>query len=132
MKFKVYHAMNWGLNSDLHFADDEEFCKKNIPHLANYKPIRDNYKLVAIVETFAIGETFRLTNHIDKEWQSNEGVTAFEHQNRSTSVGDLVEDENGKLFLVASIGFSEVEWDESGDYKVFKDERRNNTYLVRK
>lgn len=107
MKFKVYHGKDWALNSDLHFVDSVEIN----PHWeGGYKPIASNYRMVAEVETDALGMVFQLTNHIDKEWQENEGVKAYTDKARSTSVGDLIEDENGKLWMVAGIGFEEVEW----------------------
>jgi hypothetical protein len=125
MKFKVYHTKDWNLSSDLHFVNS---AKLNPHWVDGYKPIKENYKLVAEVETDSLGNVFGLTNHIDKSWQENEGVNAFVNKARSTSVGDLVEDENGKLWMVASIGFEEVEWYE-GETK-YHDNGRDGFYLI--
>jgi len=129
MKFKVYHAKEWSLNSDLHFIDDEKFCEKNFPYwVGGYKPIVNNYKIVADVETDCIGNVFQLTNHIDHSWQENQEVIAYTDKARSTSVGDLIEDENCQLWMVASCGFEKVEW-YIGQFKKFINERGCN-YLI--
>lgn len=99
MKFKVYHTKVWALNSLLHFNIDE------------YKPYADDYDLVAEVECDALGETFGLTNHIDYEWWENEGVTLFK-ESRSTSVGDVVVDENDDVHICASVGWEKTTWNE--------------------
>jgi len=101
-KFKVYHTRDWALNSKLHFDTE------------GYKPFKSNYKHVATVECEEFGETFSLTNHIEWAWWKNEGVELVE-ESRSTSVGDLVEDEAGKLWLVAGVGFEVVEWSSDDD-----------------
>ena len=97
--FKVYHTKNWELNTMLHFETD------------SYEPKKEDYKLVAIVDCEEFGDTFRLTNHIDTEWWNNKEVECIgEETHRSTSVGDLVEDEDGNLHLCASIGWEKVNW----------------------
>jgi len=120
MKYKVYHTRNWALNSKLHFIDSVELC----PEFQNgYKPFKSNYKLVAVVETDALGNTFGLTNHIDVEWWKNDGVELIE-ESRSTSVGDLVEDIDGNLWMCASCGWTEVKWadDKDDPYEIVSDE----------
>ena len=124
MKFKVYHAKEWSLNSDLHFVDS---AKINPHWEGGYKPIVSNYRMVAEVKCDSLGMVFQLTNHIDSAWQENEGVKSFAKKARSTSVGDLIEDENGKLHMVAGIGFEEVEW-YMGMFK--KHESRGGSYLI--
>ena len=98
---KVYHAKNFSLNSLLHF-DDVEI----------YNPFKEDYELVAVVNCEHVGETFQLTNSIERGWWENEEVCFVKDADgaRSTSVGDLVEDESGKLFLCCSIGWKEVVW----------------------
>jgi len=97
MKYKVFHTKSWALNANLHFSTDD------------YVPNKDDYDLVAVVESEQIGDVFRLTNHIDYAWWENEGVELVK-ESRSTSVGDLAEDKNGKLYLCASVGWEEKEW----------------------
>ena len=99
-KFKVYHTKCWALNSLLHFD------------IKTFNPHKDDYKVVAEVETDALGNVFGLTNHIEYEWWKNEGVTLIE-ESRSTSVGDVVEDGNGQLWICASVGWEKVEWNEN-------------------
>ncbi len=101
-EFKVYHTKSWVLNSNLHFNTE------------GYIPKKDDYELVALVNTDALGETFRLTNHIDVAWWENEEVEMVK-ESRSTSVGDVVEDENGKVWLCASVGWEEVKWEAEED-----------------
>jgi len=106
---KVYHTTNWAINSNLHFAEK-----------GTYKPVKSNYKLVAEVVGNDLGVAFQKTNHIDTAWWENDGVYKVE-ESRSTSVGDLMEMEDGTLIMVAGIGFDEVEWDENDEFIVVKD-----------
>jgi hypothetical protein len=107
---KVYHTTNWAINSNLHFADK-----------GTYKPVKSNYKLVAEVVGNDLGVAFQKTNHIDTAWWENDGVYKVE-ESRSTSVGDLMEMEDGTLIMVAGIGFDDVEWDETDEFIVVKDQ----------
>ena len=50
----------------------------------------------------ALEFTYSQTQHIDRPWFTNRAVQTHL---RSTSVGDLVADENGVLFVVESLGF---------------------------
>ena len=72
-------------------------------------PHKDDYDHVANVHCLDLGQTFQFTNHIDKAWWEHLNVDMVK-ESRSTSVGDVVEDENGKLWLCASVGWEEVEW----------------------
>jgi len=118
MEFKVYHSRNWALNSKLHFMESEKLC----PECKDgYKPFRSNYKAVAMVESDSIGMVFQYTNHIDRAWWENKNVRLIE-ESRSTSVGDLVEDETGQLWVCASVGWEKCEWNETDYWKVHKDE----------
>jgi len=111
-KFKVYHTRNWGLNSKLHFydADDKESNLKLCPEFVNgYVPVKENYKHVATVHCLDVEQAFYFTNHIDKAWFDHLNVNVVE-ESRSTSVGDLVEDEDGQLWFCAGCGWEKVEW----------------------
>jgi hypothetical protein len=88
--FKVYHRNNPT------FWDNEE-------KMVNIK----DFTFVAEVDTDSYGDVFRLTNHIDTEWWNNEEVTLIK-ESRSTSVGDLVVDADGKAHLCCSVGWSDV------------------------
>lgn len=65
-----------------------------------------DYQLVATVEAKNLDDVFEKTNHIDREWWLNEGVTAH-MQTRSTSVGDVIE-MNGKFWRCENAGWQPV------------------------
>jgi len=93
MKFTVYHAKNptFGFGKE--------------------QPFPEAYKKVALVEADSIDDVFRITNHIDSDWRDNPEVkehNLFE-KDRSTSVGDVVVDENGVRFYCAPVGWTEME-----------------------
>jgi hypothetical protein len=77
------------------------------------------YHKVAEVSASCLDEVFQLTNNIDSSWVENEGVTPFgltplgvagslARGHRSTSVGDIIETQDGRLFVVESLGFREL------------------------
>jgi hypothetical protein len=90
MKLQVFHdkKSNWG-------RPHNEFCE-------------DNFDLVAEVELPAdqFQRVFEVTNHIDRAWWENPEVTCIK-ESRSTSVGDVVVDEDGKRFRCESSGWSQ-------------------------
>lgn len=64
-----------------------------------------NYTLVANVDTTDLDTAYRLTNHIDRDWTENEGVTLTGTRKvRSTSVGDVLVCPQG-AYMVARCGF---------------------------
>lgn len=67
--------------------------------------------LAATVKTNDLEEAFRLTNHINNDWQENEGVTSSGLSRRSTSVGDILV-EDSKYHVVESCGFRELSAEE--------------------
>lgn len=68
------------------------------------KPKKEMYEMIAIVETENKEEAFMLSNHIDSNWLENKEVTSYVKQARSTSVGDIMQTEDG-LHLVDGCGF---------------------------
>jgi hypothetical protein len=70
-----------------------------------------DYKLVADVEAGTLEEAFALTQHIDQNWAKNPGVhpghDALVGECRSTSVGDVIVDEDGRVWRCELIGWSE-------------------------
>jgi hypothetical protein len=64
-----------------------------------------DFVLVAKVQTDDLDVAFEKTNTINKYWWENEGVEALVTKTRSTSVGDVMVDPEGKRHLVASAGF---------------------------
>lgn len=74
------------------------------------------YTLVATVEASCLGEVFQLTNHIDSNWTENAEVIELftpKDRTRSTSVGDIVSDENGHFHRVQPSGWMEVQMQEA-------------------
>jgi len=73
----------------------------------------ENFTMVAIIEPAPEGEAvsldhaYEMTNHIDKAWWENEGVTRVGPECRSTSVGDVIFHE-GVPHRVASFGFDAI------------------------
>lgn len=63
---------------------------------------------VAEVICDELGDTFRITNHIDKSWQENEEVVFSVPRARSTSVGDIVIDSTGLAFLCDHSGWKRI------------------------
>jgi len=91
MKYKVYHA----INPTFGFGKKPEFPSE--------------YKLVATVECADLEDVFRITNHIDEDWTKNPEVTElFHNRPRSTSVGDVVIDEDGYHFYCDQVGWKEI------------------------
>lgn len=74
----------------------------------NKNPKVDTLYLVAEVDAKDLEMAYMLTNNIDVPWIENEGVTPHGDKHRSSSCGDVFE-QNGKFFVVASCGFREVE-----------------------
>lgn len=63
---------------------------------------------VADVQAHSLDHAFTLTNHIDKDWTSNPGVShAPGIRHRSTSVGDLLR-VGGSFHAVANTGFTPI------------------------
>jgi len=95
---KVLHNKNF-LNFALCF-DEKELLEK----ITNM-PMTDLTE-VAHVDTDNLDEAFRLTNHIDSDWSTNEKVATIA-KSRSTSVGDILQ-LNGQFWMVANIGFVKI------------------------
>lgn len=93
MKYKVYHA----INPTFGFGKQPEFPNE--------------YELVAEVECDGVEDVFRITNHIDTNWTGNPEVIEVYKTNgcRSTSVGDMAVDQNGKAFYCDMVGWKDVE-----------------------
>ena len=80
---------------------------------AEYNPV--DYKLVAVVSSddhFSDAEDFleyvyEKTNSIFQYWGLNKGVNDVGGENRSTSVGDVIQ-YKGSLYMVSSFGFEKL------------------------
>lgn len=66
-------------------------------------------KLIAVVETDCLETAYRLTQNIDSAWIKNNGVTLINAgEQRSTSVGDLLQTQLGEVWMVAPVGFTKI------------------------
>ena len=90
MKFEVYHAVEptFGFGPKLVFPTD--------------------YEKVALIEAEDIGDTFRITNHIEHDWTTNPEVIKVYGRCRSTSVGDVMVNEDGTKFYCDMVGWKEI------------------------
>lgn len=76
------------------------------------------YREVARVESRDLANVFPLTNHIDCDWTENSGILAHAERVRSTSMGDVVQDEaTGALFSCASFGWDELDAQQVADFE---------------
>ena len=93
--YQVYHSTDWHAMLT--------------PHGRCWHCHRDDYYvLVAEVEATSLEEVFRLTNHIDGNWQENPGVRVMgDGPVRSTSVGDVLA-HGERAWVVQSFGFQEM------------------------
>jgi hypothetical protein len=66
------------------------------------------YYLVAKVDTNSLDHAWQQTNHIDDSWLKNNDVEEFILEARSSKVGDIMKDDDGKFHIVASVGFSQI------------------------
>jgi hypothetical protein len=70
----------------------------------------EDYVMVAVVEGDSVDMAYQLTNHIDHAWWENAGVTLIgEPEHRSTSVGDVIVMDDGRVLRCANCGWDEVE-----------------------
>ena len=65
------------------------------------------YHLVARVKAENLEGAYAKTQHIDHPWHDNPEVETLRFS-RSTSIGDVIQDESGGFWVVASFGFSEL------------------------
>lgn len=63
-----------------------------------------SYQEVAHIEAASLEEVYFKTQHLESPWWHNRGVKVLQ-MSRSTSMGDVIRDENGDLWAVAITGF---------------------------
>jgi len=111
--------------------DIDKFLKGEVENLPEM--VREDYKLVALVDSESFEHAFEKTNTISCSWWKNPEVTPqFDGSGcRSTSVGDVMEAEDGTFLLVANIGFVEFKWDaELRDEREGADDFVNDSCLL--
>jgi len=103
--FKVYH---YDMNKYHHSFGKWYLRTPTAMQDVDAPKFPDEYVLAADVNTDDIDDVFRLTNNIDRNWDENEEVNATGKSLRSTSVGDVVVDAEGKALICASMGWEEI------------------------
>lgn len=71
----------------------------------------NEYRVVAQVQADSLEDTFDLTNHISSRWDDadhDSRVLPVGKMNRSTSVGDFILHDNGSVYTVDPVGWTEV------------------------
>jgi hypothetical protein len=93
--FKIYHRQP--LYPGLVFADQGPAQTAKLDWPASYQE-------VAHVEAESLEEAYLKTQHLETVWWHNPGVEAIQIS-RSTSIGDVIQDEQGDRWVVAATGF---------------------------
>lgn len=70
------------------------------------------YEKVAEVEATNLDDAYQLTNNIDSDWTTNAGVRAEPGRFRSTSVGDVIVDGEGRAWRCEPVGWAEISKEE--------------------
>ena len=96
--YKIYHRQP--LYPGLVFSDQEPLPATTLDWPASYQE-------VAHVEAQNMEDAYIKTQHLDVAWWHNRGVKAIQ-MSRSTSVGDVIQDERGKFWAVAATGFVKI------------------------
>lgn len=67
-------------------------------------------KLIAAIETDDLELAYKLTQNIESPWIDNQQVTliGLREEQRSTSVGDILVDTLGDIWIVAPFGFTHI------------------------
>jgi hypothetical protein len=95
MVFQVWH-------------DNEPRFRGTFADVKRWRMGQDGYTQVATVDAETLDDVFERTNHIDQPWETNPGVTLLGGRARSTSVGDVVVDQDGQAWLCASAGWERI------------------------
>ena len=101
MTTSVYHAKRE------HFRDTQFFGHEDIVKRQDIIDGFDDksmYEMVGFVRTDDLDVAYQLTNHIAHNWTTNPEVEAHGPTQRSTSIGDILVNDNG-VFAVSSVGF---------------------------
>jgi hypothetical protein len=96
--YKIYHRQP--LYPGLVFSDQERLPADTLDWPASYQE-------AAQVEAESLEEAYIKTQHLETAWWHNRGVKATQ-MSRSTSVGDVIQDEQGAFWAVAATGFIRI------------------------
>ncbi len=98
MIFTIYHRIRLYSGSGIHGDQSANASQLGWP---------DEYHLVARVKAADLEEAYAKTQHIDYSWHDNPDIETIRFS-RSTSIGDVIQDESSRFWVVASFGFSEL------------------------
>ena len=127
-KFTVYHFNGTGGNADRNSdAFDVYYSVVSRPSLKLVSKVWafGHYDKVAVINANNENEVYRKTNHVDSSWHLEglaEGDEAFVEVAKSSHLGDVFVDEDGKVFIVDKYGFIETTFEKLNDKKEFFDE----------
>jgi len=68
----------------------------------------EKYEKTAVVVAHSHEDAYAKTQHLHRPWWENPGVKAFGIAARSTSIGDIMQDNSGQLWVVARFGFGKL------------------------
>jgi len=101
MMFRLYHAKNL---REVSFASSEEISA--LFHLG------DNYEFVGYIDAANLEEVYMKTQNIDEAWTSKIEASQLSLSKRagcrSTSMGDVILDDDSSEYAVASFGFDNI------------------------
>jgi hypothetical protein len=101
--YKVHHRQP--LYPDLVFSDQDPLpAATSSQCLSGILDWPTSYQEVAQVEAESLEEVYFKTQHLETTWWHNREVKALQIS-RTTSVGDVIQDENNDLWAVATTGF---------------------------
>ncbi len=98
MIFTIYHRIRLYAGGEM--RDDH-------PVDAGHIGWPGEYHLVARVKAKSLEGAYARTQHIDHPWHENPEIETIRFS-RSTSIGDVIQDESGRFWAVASFGFSQL------------------------
>jgi hypothetical protein len=100
MTIQIYHL------KPEHFGESFFMTMEDVKR--RFEDKQNNYDHVADVSTDDLDEAFRLTNHIEGEWQKNAGVRSnIRCARRSTSEGDVAVKADGTRWFCAHVGWTQ-------------------------
>ena len=110
--FTVFHAAHINGEPTL-FRSDPEYAaavwNKANPLYAYKQVATVTLRLADENVQRSLDDAYELTNHINHSWSENVGVKAEPGPQRSTSVGDVIQDDaTGHVYLVSMFGFTEI------------------------
>ena len=105
MKYRIYHSRN---TYDSLFYTEHGDVYNKAQALTAYQA--GNYEYQATVEAPYVDSAYEISQNVEKSWLLDRDVSDVSvPRARSTSVGDILVDERGTIYIVASFGFTEIE-----------------------